>query len=117
MTFVIYTCTRRPPPLPSPPNSTNLEEVDLHSAVAEVEHDGALRAEPVAQVGQACELVPVTRRYVSACFQQVLAHVVPEVLQQRDLKERTEGKRVGAETMTGNESVMECSRVTEILLL
>lgn len=67
---------------------TNLEEVDLHRAVAQVEHDGALRAEPVAQVGQACEFVSVTRRYVSTRLQQVLAHVVPEILQQSDLKDR-----------------------------
>lgn len=69
-------------------SGTNLEEVDLHRAVAQVEHDGALCAEPVAQVGQPRELVSVTWRYVSACFQQVLTHVVPEILQQRDLKDR-----------------------------
>lgn len=65
--------------------TSDLEEVDLHGAVAEVQHDGALSAEPVAQEGQAGELVAVPRRDVGARLQQVLTHVVTEVLQQRDL--------------------------------
>ena len=67
----------------------DLEEVDLHAAVAEVQHNGALGAEPVAQEGQARQLVSVPRRDVGARLQQVLTHVVPEVLQQRDLHTHT----------------------------
>lgn len=65
---------------------THLEEVDLEGAVAEMQHDGALGAKPVAEVRQAGELVPVAGCYVGARFQQVFAHVVPEIPQECDLK-------------------------------
>ena len=60
---------------------SDLEEVDLHGAVGEVQHDGAAGAEPVREVGQASQLVAVTPRHVGAGLQQVLAHVVTEVLE------------------------------------
>ena len=63
----------------------HLEEVNLHGAVGEVQHDGALGPEPVAEVGQARQLVPVTAHHVCPRLHQVLAHIVTEVLQQRDL--------------------------------
>lgn len=68
---------------PSSPGGAeaHLEEVDLHSAVAEEQDDGAAGAEPGAEVGQPCQLVPFPRRDVGACLQQVLAHVVAEVLE------------------------------------
>lgn len=69
----------------------HLEEVDLHGAVGEVQHDGALGSEPDGQVRQPRQLVALPPRDVGARLQQVLAHVVAEVLEQRDLCE--EGER------------------------
>ena len=60
---------------------SDLEEVDLHSAVGEVQHDGTAGAEPVREVGQASQLIPVASCHVGAGLQQVLAHVVTEVLE------------------------------------
>jgi len=68
---------------------SDLEEVHLHGAVGEVQHDGAARAEPEREVGQARQLVAVTPRHVGAGLQQVLAHVVAEVLEQCDLRDQS----------------------------
>lgn len=83
-----------------------------------MEHDGALRAEPVAQVGQARELVSVARRDVSTRLQQVLAHVVPEILQQSDLKDQR-GKRGGCKcgsvmNSVRNKKSLGCAPLQEI---
>ena len=64
-----------------------LEEVYLHGAVAEVQDDGALGSEPVAEVGEPSQLVTVTPRHVSPRLQQALTHVVTEIFQQGDLEE------------------------------
>lgn len=72
--------------------AAHLEEVDLHGAVAEVQHDGGLCPEPVSQKRQACELVTVTGSDVHPRLEQVLTHEVPEILQQSDL--RMEGGKV-----------------------
>lgn len=77
-------CGAPPAPRPGPP-PPHLEEVDLHTAVAEVQHDGAAGAEPGAQVGQPGQLVAFPGRDVGPRLQQVLAHVVPEVLEEGDL--------------------------------
>lgn len=73
----------------------NLEEVDLNSAVAEVQDDGALGSEPEGEVGQSGQLVPFPPRNVGAGLQQVLTHVIAEIFQQRDL----EGENVRIYTM------------------
>lgn len=64
---------------------THLEEVDLNRAVGQVQHDGALGSEPDGEVRQPRQLVALPPRDVGAGLQQVLAHVVAEVLQQRYL--------------------------------
>lgn len=84
---------------------SNLEEVDLHGAVAEVQHDGALGAEPQGQVGQPRQLVTLPWRHVGARLQQVLAHVVAEVLQQGDL--RREHKKILKNQDEGEQDEME----------
>lgn len=66
---------------PQPWEEPHLEEVDLHSAITEVQDDGTAGPEPVPQVGQAGQLVPFPGRDVCPCLQQVLTHVIPEVLQ------------------------------------
>uniref|UniRef100_A0A0E9WZ70 Uncharacterized protein n=1 Tax=Anguilla anguilla TaxID=7936 RepID=A0A0E9WZ70_ANGAN len=81
-----------------------LEEVDLHCAIAEVKHDGALGAEPVTKVGQARQLIAVPRGDVGSSLQQVLTHVVTEVFEQSDLL--GEHGRVGAHTHIGLYSVL-----------
>lgn len=68
----------------------HLEEVDLHSSVAEVQHDGALCAEPVAKVRQSGELIAVPGSDVCPGFQQVLAHVIPEILEEGNLRRHEE---------------------------
>lgn len=83
-----------PPPTPFLP-PTHLEEVDLHAAVAQVQDDGAARAEPGAQVGQPGQLIPFPRRDVGTRLQQVLAHVVPEILEEGDLGGEREGVGAG----------------------
>lgn len=65
----------------------HLEEVDLNCAVGQVQHDGALGSEPDGEVRQPRQLVALPPRDVGAGLQQVLAHVVAEVLQQRYLCE------------------------------
>lgn len=64
---------------------SNLEEVDLDRAVAEVQDDGALCSKPQREVRQPRQLVPFPPRHVGAGLQQVFAHVVTEVLKQRYL--------------------------------
>lgn len=64
----------------------NLEEVDLHGAVGEVQDDGALGSEPKGEVRQTCQLVSFPPCDVGASLQQVLAHVVAEIFQQRYLQ-------------------------------
>lgn len=78
--------------VPPPPPPTHLEEVDLHGAVGEVQDDGALGAEPQGEVGETRQLVAVPPRHVGAGLQQVLAHVVAEVFQQRDLEKKRGGQ-------------------------
>lgn len=72
-------------PHPNLPGPAHLEEVDLHTAITEVQDDGAAGAEPGPQVGEPGQLVTFPRRDVGARLQQVLAHVVSEVLQEGDL--------------------------------
>lgn len=69
---------------------SNLEEVDLNGAVGEVQDDGALGSEPEGEVRQPCQLVSFPPRNVGTGLQQVLAHVIAEIFQQRYLQgERT----------------------------
>lgn len=77
-----------------------LEEVDLHGTVGEVEDDGRLGSEPVAEVRQTGQLVSVTRRDVGARLQKVLRHVVTEVLQQRDLGRAEVTGQLGSNPLT-----------------
>lgn len=65
---------------------SNLEEVDLNCAVAEVQNDGALCSEPEGEVRQPGQLISFPPCHVGTGFQEVLAHVVAEVFQQRYLK-------------------------------
>lgn len=51
-----------------------------------MQHDGALRAEPVAKVRQSGELIAVPGSDVCPGFQQVLAHVIPEILEEGNLR-------------------------------
>lgn len=67
-------------------STSHLEEVDLNGAVAQVQDDGALGPEPQGQVGQPRQLVSFPPRDVGPGLQQVLAHVITEVFQQRYLK-------------------------------
>lgn len=67
---------------------TNLEEIDLNGAVGEVQDDGALRSEPQGQIRHPCQLVSFPPCHVGAGLQQVLAHVIAEVFQQRYLQRR-----------------------------
>lgn len=64
----------------------HLEEVDLHGSVAKVQHDGALRAEPVTEVRQPGELISVPGSDVCPGLQQVLAHVISKILKEGNLK-------------------------------
>lgn len=57
-----------------------------------MQHDGALGSEPHGKVGQPRQLVALPPRDVGARLQQVLAHVVAEVLEQRDLRGEREGR-------------------------
>ncbi len=70
--------------------TSNLEEVDLNGAVGEVQDDGALGSEPEGEVRQSCQLVSFPTRNVGAGLQQVLAHVIAEIFQQRDLQKEKE---------------------------
>lgn len=70
-------------------NMSHLEEVDLNGSVGQVQHDGALGAEPQGEIRQTCELVSFTPRNVGTGLQQVLAHVIAEIFQQGYLQ----GKR------------------------
>lgn len=65
---------------------SHLEEVDLNGPVGQVQHDGALGAEPQGEIRQTCELVSFTPRNVGTGLQQVLAHVIAEIFQQRYLQ-------------------------------
>lgn len=65
---------------------SHLEEVDLNGAVAQVQDDGALGSEPEREIGQPRQLVSFPPRDVGASLQQVLTHVVAEILQQRYLQ-------------------------------
>lgn len=69
----------------APGGGPHLEEVDLHSAVGEVQHDGALGSEPDGQVRQPRQLVALPPCNVGARLQQMLAHVIAKVFEQRDL--------------------------------
>lgn len=66
---------------------SNLKEVDLNSAVREVQDDGTFCPEPEGEIRQPCQLVSFPPRYVRAGLQQVLTHVIAEVFQQRYLWE------------------------------
>lgn len=66
---------------------SNLEEVDLNCAVAEVQNDGTLCSEPKGEVRQPGQLISFPPCHVGASFQQVLAHVIAEVFQQCYLQE------------------------------
>lgn len=66
---------------------SNLEEVDLNSAVREVQHDGAFCPEPQGEIWQPCQLISFPPCYVRASLQQVFTHVIAEVFQQRYLQE------------------------------
>lgn len=80
--------TRAPGQAPTPtpsPGPAHLEEIDLHTAIAEVQDDGTAGAKPGAQVGQPGQLVTFPGRDIGPCLQQVLAHVVPEILKEGDL--------------------------------
>lgn len=65
---------------------SHLKEVDLNGAVGEVQDDGALGSEPEGEVRQSCQLVSFPPRDVGAGLQQVLAHVIAEIFQQRYLQ-------------------------------
>lgn len=67
------------------PGPAHLEEIDLYGAVAEVQDDGAARAEPCPQVGQPSQLISFPGRDVSPRLQQVFTHVIPEILEESDL--------------------------------
>lgn len=71
---------------------SNLEEVDLNGAVGEVQDDGTLCSEPEGEVRQPRQLVSFPPCYVGAGLQQVLAHVVAEVFQQRYLQRERANK-------------------------
>lgn len=58
---------------------SHLEEVDLNSAVSEVQDDGALGSEPEGKVRQTCQLVSFPSRNVCAGLQQMFTHVIPEI--------------------------------------
>ena len=62
-----------------------LEEVDLHGAVSEVHHHGPAGPEPGLQGGDTRQLVLLPHLHVGARLQEVLLHVVPEVVQQLHL--------------------------------
>lgn len=79
--LMLYPPAALPTALASTEQQPHLEEVDLHSAIAEVQDDGTAGPEPGAEVGQTGQLVSFPRRDVSTRLQQVLAHVVPEVFQ------------------------------------
>ena len=110
-----------------------LEEVDLHGAVGEVHHHGPARPEPGLQGRDTGQLVLLThlgggvRRsegrsegvrsgerkdlHVGASLQQVLLHVVPEVVQQLHLRRRRRGeeRRGGEELMRRGGEVVTSS--------
>lgn len=84
-------------PTPTFQGPAHLEEVDLHTAITEVQDDGTAGTEPGPQVGEPGQLVAFPRRDVGARLQQVLAHVVSEILQEGDLVGGCEREsRVGA---------------------
>lgn len=60
-----------------------------------MQDDGALGPEPEGQVGQPGQLVSFPPRDVGAGLQQVLAHVVAEVFQQRYLWVKNKPGSVG----------------------
>ena len=62
-----------------------LEEVDLDGAVGEVHHHSSAGPEPGLQGGDPGQLVLLPHLHVGARLQQVLLHVVPEVVQQLHL--------------------------------
>lgn len=68
---------------------SNLEEVDLNGAVTEVQDDGTFGPEPQGEVRQPRQLISVPSRHVGPRFQQVLAHVVAEVLQECYLQHKS----------------------------
>ena len=72
-------------PTPTFQGPAHLEEVDLHTAITEVQDDGTAGAEPGPQVGEPGQLVTFPRCDVGTRLQQVLTHVVSEVLQEGDL--------------------------------
>ena len=62
-----------------------LEEVDLHGAVSEVHHHGPASSEPGLEGGNTGELVLLPDLHVGPGLEEVLLHVVPEVVQQLPL--------------------------------
>ena len=62
-----------------------LEEVDLHGAVGQVHHHSSAGPEPGLQGGDPGQLVLLPHLHVGARLQQMLLHVVPEVVQQLHL--------------------------------
>lgn len=67
------------------PTLAHLEEVDLHTAITEVQDDGTAGAEPGTQVGQPGQLITFPWCDIGPCLQQVFAHVVSEILEEGDL--------------------------------
>lgn len=74
---------------------SHLEEVDLNGAIAQVQDDGALGSEPEGEIGQPRQLVSFPPRDVGAGLQQVLAHVIAEIFQQRYLQVKTKLSTLG----------------------
>ena len=62
-----------------------LEEVDLDGPVGEVHHHGPAGPEPGLEGGDTRQLVLLPHLHVGPGLQQVLLHVVPEVVQQLHL--------------------------------
>ena len=62
-----------------------LEEVDLDGAVGEVHHHSSAGPEPGLQGGDPGQLILLPHLHVGARLQQVLLHVVPEVVQELHL--------------------------------
>ena len=65
-----------------------LEEIDLHGAVGEVHDDGPAGAEPGLEGGDPGELVLLPHLHVGPGLQQVLLHVVTEIVQEFHLQNR-----------------------------
>lgn len=78
-------CAPHPGTPATGPGPAHLEEIDLYGAIAEVQDDGAARAEPCPQVGQPSQLISLPGCDVSPRLQQVFTHVIPEIFEESDL--------------------------------